>query len=330
MSNASGVREFLQITQEAAYKSFNGSVTRGTNQIVIALQDGNSYTMRPKPITVDIPYGGGLAVRKSSISDKTECKGKLKTRLCYSQANMLIGWGLTRVNSAQTAPWTTTEPIGDLASCTVDHAIYQDDTGTYKRRRYLGVKVSGGSIDVSEQSETAMLELDLVGSTPQGNTFDSSSDPDATAFPVPADSDYATDYVLFTDSGGNVTFNSAAFGEYTSLKTSWTNKLDMKYFANRFVQKIRNYGREIKLDSDVILLASPDFRGTYYELVAALAETSVVFNSGTHSITLDWKTNSRIDGLDDDLPLDKIYGRKLSLVSGYDVANTTDFSFSYS
>src|SRR6185503_5771302 len=330
MSNASGVREFLQITEENAYKTFNGAVSRGTNQIAIALQEGNAFTMRPRPVKINIPYGGGLAVRKASVSDKTELKGKLRTLLTYSQASLLLGAGLTRINGAQTAPWTTTEPIGDLASFTIDHGIYRDDTGDYKRTRYLGCKITGGSIEVSEDSETTVLDLDIVGSTPQGNTFDSSSDPGSSPFPIPADSDYATDYVLFSHSGGNLTRNNAAFAEYTRLKVSWENVIDAKYFANRFVQKVRCYGRQLMLDSDIVLRASPNFRSSYYELTTALDETKLVFNNGTHNITLDFYTNALIDSLEDDTSLEKLYGRKLQLISGYDTGNTADFAFSYS
>jgi hypothetical protein len=330
MSNATGVREFLQLTVESAYLTPKTSPVRGTDLLVIPLVDGNAYTVRPNPVVIDLPYGGGYAVRRSSVSDKMELRGKLRTRLCYSQAAVLLGLGLQRVNSGQTAPWVNTEPVGDLASVTIDHAIFQDDTATYKRRRHKGLKCAGGSFEIGEDSEVGTLELDLVGSTPEGNTIDDSSDPDDTAFPVPDDDEYPTDYVLFTDSGGNVHFNNVLFGEYTSLRTSWTNKLDVKFFARHFVQKIRCYGRDVMLDSDVILRQDPDFRGSLYEATAALASTSLVFNNGTHAITFDWKTNSRIKSLDDNLPLETIYGRRLSLASGYDVANTTDFSFSYS
>jgi hypothetical protein len=320
-------REFLQITQESSYLTPIAVPVRGTSQIAIRLEDGNSFSMRPTPITQSVMYGGGYNVEADTISDKTQLKGTLKTTLCYSQANLLLGAALTKINSAQTSPWTTTEPANQLASVTIDHAIWADDTGAYKRTRYLGCKVDAGSLSSSEDGQKFVLSLDLNGSTYQGNTYDSSTDPTSTVFPQPSDNEYPTDYVLFIHANGGFSIDSAAFAEFLSLNCSWQYGHVLNFFANRFVQKQRSWGRKVKLDADVILRASPDFRAAFQTLAAKTL--SLALTNGTHTITLDWKTKARIEGLDDDLPLGTNYQRKLSLGSRYDTTNNVDFTFTY-
>src|SRR4051812_44429476 len=100
-------REFLQITKESSYGVKKTTPVRGTDQIAIRLEDGNSFTPRANPVTVPVMYGGGYNVEVDTISDKTEVKGSLKTTLCYSQASLLLGWALSKVGVGQTTPWTT-------------------------------------------------------------------------------------------------------------------------------------------------------------------------------------------------------------------------------
>src|SRR4051794_33279942 len=100
-------REFVQITKESAFGVKKTSPVRGTDQIVIRLEEGNSFTPRATPVTASVMYGGGYNVESDTISDKTEVKGSLKTTLCYAQAEMLLGMALTKINPGQTEPWTT-------------------------------------------------------------------------------------------------------------------------------------------------------------------------------------------------------------------------------
>lgn len=321
-------REFLQITQESAYGTPVVSPVRGTSQLVMRLSGANQFTMRAVPVVVDVPYGGGWNVTAESISDKQELKGSLTTELCYSQASMLMGMGLTRINAGQTLPWVTTEPVNQLVSVTIDHAIWQDDTGAYKRSRYKGVKVDGGKIELSEDSQKVMLTLDLIGGTPEGNPYDSSTDPDATVFPQPTDAEYPTDFVLFIHANGGLTLSGGVFAEFTQLTASWKNMLQAQWFANRFVNKLRSYGRKITLDATCNILATPDVRTAFKALTAVTGK--LILTNTTHTITLDLKTNARYENLDDDLKLDQTFQRKITLGSRYDKgAAHTDFSFTY-
>lgn len=320
-------REFLQITKESALGVKKTTPVRGTDQIAIRLEDGNSYTPRATPVTVPVMYGGGYNVEADTISDKMEVKGTLKTTLCYSQASLLLGAALSKINSGQTAPWTTTEPANQYASVWIDHAIWRDDTGTYKRTAYPGCKFDAGNFAVSEDSQKMTVSLDVLGTKYQGNTFDSSVDPTALEFPQPDDDEYPTDYVLFIHSNAALLIDTVAFLKYKSLNFSWQNNHVVEYFANRFVQQQRSWGRKLKLDSDVHLVASPDFRAAFQTLAAK--DVSVAFTNGTNTLTLDFQGNARIEGLDDDLPLGTNYMRRMSIGSRFDTAAGTDFSFTY-
>jgi hypothetical protein len=320
------IREFLQITRETAYKTPHATPARGTDLIVCRLDDGNSFTMRGNPIAVPIMYGGGYAVQSTDVSDKMEVKGSLKVKLCYSQALTLLGLGINKISADQTAPWTTTEPVGDLASVTIDHAILNDDTGGYNRTRYRGCKCTGGRLECSEESQVSTLSLDLQGGDYQGNPYDGSADPDATVFPVPADDEYPTDFVQYSQSGGGFFLGSlvTARAQYSTLSLAWTNKIDSRYFGSRFVSINRSLGREMTLNADMMIVSTPDDRTTF-ESLGPLA-MKLTFSNGTNSILFDYRANSRIRALPDDLPLDKIYFRRYELVNRYDVQAHADMS----
>src|SRR5271165_2382246 len=185
-------REFLMLVQESAFKVPVSSPvvypTASASAFYVRLDGANVFTMRPRPVMVAVPYGGGVAIDAFRVSDKIECKGRLVTKLYAGPlSQFLLQWGGQQINSGQTSPWTTTEPAGDLASVSCYHAITRSD-GTIKRRVYLGTKVDGFDVDVSEDGTIATLSMDLSASTPQGNQFDSSTDPTAGTFPAPTDS----------------------------------------------------------------------------------------------------------------------------------------------
>ena len=142
--------------------------------------------MRPRPSgIVRTPYGGGVAIDAYAIADKIACQGQLTIPLSIGQAPFWLSWAGIRI-AGGTAPWTTSEPNGDLASCSVYHGIIEFD-GTVKRRVYLGCKVDSWTIACSEASTVATLTMQISGSTPQGNQFDSSADPSSGTFPIPSD-----------------------------------------------------------------------------------------------------------------------------------------------
>jgi hypothetical protein len=321
-------REFIQVTEESAFGTIVTTPVRGTNQIVIRLPGSNQFTMRPNPVKQPIPYGGGFQVIGHVVSDKTEMRGQITTPLCYSQAKFLLDWSSTRIDATGTIPWTTTEPQHQYASCTIDHAIMYDDTATIVRKRYTGVKVDKWAINISEDSQYASLRLDVIGSVYQGNTFDASTDPTAAAFPIPADSDFPSDFVLWIHSGGGLTIGATTRTQYTSIAFSGDNQSDVRYYANRFVNVIRSFGSMFTLDADITLISTPDDRAALNQILAQACQ--MVFNSGAgHTITVNLYGNNYINTLADDTAIGKIFGRKLNLTNRYDYTAGNWFTFTY-
>ena len=235
-------REFLMLVEESAYKTPVTTPvvypTASANAFFIRLDGANTFTMRPRPVMVAVPYGGGVAIDAFRVADKMELKGRLVTKL-YAGAlsQFLLQWGGQPINAGQTAPWTTTEPAGDLASVACYHAIARSD-GTIKRRVYLGCKVDGWDLEVSEDSTIATLSLDISGSTPQGNQFDSSTDPTAVTFPPPTDVQLPTNPYVFVHASGGLTIGSART-QFQSLKLASKNVLARRFWANRFINLMR-------------------------------------------------------------------------------------------
>lgn len=315
-------REFAMIVIESAYKTAKTTPTAGTEAIYVRLDGGNALTLRPKPIQTPIAYGGGYATNAFTVSDQIECVGTLQTKLYASQAKFLLDWACTPINSGQTAPWTTTEPVGDLASCSVYHAIMRSD-GTYKRRLYKGVKVEGGSVSVARDGQVASLSLNLRASTPEGNAFDSSTDPNSTIFPAPAETAYPTDPYLFIHSAGNFTYGSSRT-QFSSVAINWTNKMSAQWFENRFVNVHRFLGRESTLEASLYYKPTPDDRASFEGLTAQTL--SFELDNGTKATTFTFNSQNVIQDLDDDLPLDQVYMQNIVVANYFDPTAASDWS----
>lgn len=336
-------REFLLFVQESAYKTPVSSPvvypTTAANAFYMRLDGGNAFAMRPRPIMVSVPYGGGVAIDAFTVSDKLECKGRLTCKLYAGPVSaMLLQWAGQLINTGQTIPWVTTEPAGDLASMAIYHAIQRSD-GTIKRRVYLGCKADGFDIDVSEDGTIATLGIDISGSTPQGNQFDSSVDPTATTFPAPTDSpnQLPTNPYVFLNASGGLTIGSART-QFQSLKLSVKNQLARRFWANRFVNLLRFTGRATTLEAVNFYAPAPDDR-TAYEGVLGFATTGPVpytgtdvtleLTNGTHSATFDMKNNTVIQTLEDQLPLNDLYTQTMTVKGQFDSTTGTDLAMSF-
>ena len=327
-------REFLMLVEESSFGTPVTTPTLGTQAIYIRLDDGNAFSMRAKPKIYNIMHGGGLAIKTIQGSDVTMVAGTLKTKLCYSQASFLFNWATTRINTAQTAPFTTTEPAGDLVSMSVYHAIQRSD-GTYKRTQYPGTKVAKLSLNTTAENQIVDFSLDLVAQKKLGNTFDPGppGDPTSTIFPAPAlESSYPTDLVTFTHAAGGLTIGGTTRTMFGELAFEMTNALDARTYESRWVQIIRSLGRDSSLTVKNLYVPSPDDRSTY-EIQTAQSAT-LLFTNGTHTITLGFEGNNQFNSVDDDLPLDKVYEQQFVLQNQWDPAALSgvgqDFLFSYS
>jgi hypothetical protein len=319
-------REFLWIVKESSLGTVMASPVAGTDSIYIRLVDGNSFSMVAEPVIEEIPYGGGFAVTAEAISDHYGCKGQLKTKLYPSQAPLLMGLLMTRVDGSG-HPWTTTEPVGDLASVSIYHAVRRSD-GTYRRKRFAGCKAAGGRIEVSRQSTTAMLTLDLQACRSYGNAMDGSSDPDGTEFPAPGEVDYPVGPYTFKQSAGGVTVGSVRT-QYESLAIAIRNALDGRWFETSYLTVNQFCGRKSTLDIDLYLKASPDDRSAF-EAITAKAASVVLTNGVTgQNMTLQYNGQNTISALPYDLPLNQVFLQKLSLMNRFDPSASGDISVSF-
>jgi hypothetical protein len=318
-------REFLWIVKESALGTAMTSPAAGTDSIYIRLIDGNSFSMVAEPVIEEIPYGGGFAVTAEAVSDHYGCTGQLKSKLYPSQAPLLLSLLATRVGAGQTTPWLTTEPPGDLASISVYHAVRRSD-GTYRRKRFAGVKAKGGRIEVGRESTTATLTLDLQACRSYGNAMDGSSDPDATEFPAPTETDYPSAPYTFKNTAGHVNVGSSRT-QYDSLAIAIQNALDGRWFETSYLTLNQFCGRASTLDVDLYLKSSPDDRSAFEAITAQTC--SVVFNNGINSATVQFNGKNHIAKLPYDLPVDKAYMTKLSLKNRFSPSAGEDMSVTF-
>ena len=220
------------------------------------------------------------------------------------------------INTGQTSPWTTTEIATDLASVSIYHGIARSD-GTIKRRVYLGCKVDSWELEISESGTIATLSLQITGSTPQGNQFDSSSDPTSGTFPVPTDSQMPTTgttgpYVFAHASGGLLI--GSARTQFDAVKIKSTNVLAKRFWASRFLGMARLVGRHTTLEATNFYTPTPDDRTSYEGIVGLTTgggytgtDASFTLNNGTHTVVIDLKNNSVFTAIEDKTPLEDLY-----------------------
>jgi hypothetical protein len=318
-------REFLLWVQESAYKTPVGSPVLGTNSLYIRLPDSNSFTGRPKPMVVKVKRGGGQATQAYTVSDKTECKFSLKTPFYASQAALLLPWAGQQINTGQTTPWVTTEPAGDLISASLYHGIQRSD-GSIKRRVYLGAKVNSWGFDFSGEGQQGILNFEIQASTPQGNQFDSSTDPSAGTFAVPTDAQLPTDPYLFIHAAGNLTFGSSRT-QFEDFAFKSTNIMDARWFENRYANIIRFFGRDTTLSSSLYYKPTPDDRTAMEGLTTETV--SLELNNSVHTCTVTMNAANIYSDTDDDLGIDKAYMQKVTVQNQYDSAAPGDFTLAF-
>ena len=333
------MREYLCVVQESAFGTPVHTPNTGTpytynanattpNVFYVRLDGGNAFTARPMPVMVAVPFGGGVAVDAFRVSDKTEIKGRLTCK-AYAGAGLaagtpglagfLVEWAMSQVNAAQTAPWTTTEPPGDLASCTIYHAVaYGTPTAwatPYRIRAYYGGKVDGLDIDVSEDGTIATISLDI--------TFASVAavDPTPTVFPAPTEAQLPINPYVFTQSSMTV---GAARTTYSSAKLSVKNAIARRFWANKYIQLQRLCGRQTTLTAQNFLNQVPFSGATgderaLYEAVTVETASFELLNT-YHEILITLNTANVVTQVSDSLDLNNLYLQTITVNNQWDSA----------
>lgn len=258
------------------------------NAIFVRIDGGNAFTMRVRPVAEDIMSGGGYAYIGQTVAGRMALTGTLQTKLYANQAKFLLDWACTP-KSSTSVPWPNIDPssgrggtaTGDLCSCTIYHAIRRSD-GTYRTRMYGGVKVMGGTLSASADTQVVTLNLTLQGARPAKDLYYATdlntattqgahpvswaNDPAMDAYTVvndpmkiPDPNFYPTDVFLFTHSRGKLILNPntespavAYRTQFSSISLNFGNKCDARSFENRYVTKIQFLGRQATLTAKIL------------------------------------------------------------------------------
>lgn len=301
-------REVLYVVIESSFGNAKSTPALGTDAFYMRLDQDNAFTMEADPIHQDILYGGGLATVADTVSDVVAVKGAFNFLLypgIWSQ--ILLGWAFTPVNSGRTAPWTTTNglgdmPVGDLASLSFYHGILKEDGTTWQKTRYAGVKCDEVTIQAAEDGNNRAWRIsgNCTGIRPVGNAWDGSSDP-TTEFVTPpaAESSYAVGPYTFGHLGsgtGTVTLGSSGGSNRAAscagLRIIARNKFDPKYYTSRFLVTNRFLGRDTSAEAVLRLKMSPDDRASYRALTAQTV--TVLLDNGVSTATFTLNGNNLI------------------------------------
>jgi hypothetical protein len=334
---ASQSREFLLWNTESALNTPTASPvvypTSDYNAMYIPLIDGNAFTPYAKPVIEEIPYGGGVAITAEAVSDHYEAVGQLKVKLWPGMAQLLLGWALSRINTGQTSPWTTTQNPGDLASASMYHGVQRSD-GSILRKLYSGCKVSSLKLEVSRQSTTCMATFGIIASQQQGNSMDSTSDPTGTPFPIPTETQlsYGSPYT-FKQTAGNLiiaTSGSTARTEYEDVSVTVNNVIDGRWFEQSYRQVLQFCGRQTGLDTTLYYKPTPDDRTNMEAIAVHAASLAFTGLSTGLNLALQFNAQNTILDLPFDLPLNQAFMTKLSLRNRFDPSAGQDISFAMS
>ena len=167
----------------------------------------------------------------------------------------------------------------------------------------------------------------LVGSTPQGNSFDGSVDPTSTVFPEPALTAYPSDVVLFQHLKGYVSIGGTSRSNFENWEFSAHGTLNAYFDESRFANSIRLGGRRITASTRMRNKSNVDDRTTYES--ATVQAASLEWTNGVHSITLGMNTQNYIRPYKEDLPLDHEVYNNMGISSLLDQTAGNDLALAF-
>ena len=311
------VAQVVRVVRESAYGTTKTSPVAGTDAFYINCTESNSFNATAVPVPFLTPYGGTFDDPADLTIDHFNVTGRLSTLLYPDQCKFWMDLAVQRINAGQSVPWTTTEPPGDLASFTLYHAM-KTRAGTWKRMKFLGGKVAGLEISVSRSQPRATLNLDLVFQKVAGHSADSSSDPDATEFPLPAESDYASGPYTISETTGEFRRDGTAISSYQSLSIRINNRLHPLHEETKWLKTCGAHGREATIAADALYKTSPDHLA---DLQAGTARSYVVkFTKGTKVLTIDFNDNNHISAAAFNIPLGQEIRQNITVMNKWDRA----------
>lgn len=299
---------FVRLIKETAWGTPTASPVLNIDYVVIDLTEDNALSVEPEVIRKTIRSANSHNRRIINVAEQTKVEGTLSTLFYPSQQAVLMAL----LQPTGSAP-------EDVPSFTLDEG-FTLESGTVKRRRILGCKFEQMTLSCSQDDPAAKLQFAICGWKP------AASDPDATAFPEPAFSDYpsgAGDYpYTFQDTATHLKIGTTRTG-YASLEIAVKNILDRPFLESPYVSRIRYKGRDVDWKSTLLYSAFTD--RTSYESQSAL-DCEVTFDNGTNSAKFDFQTRNFLAGAPRKLPLGSAYYQDLSAEAFLDGTNSTDFA----
>ena len=294
-------REFLRITPETTPGTFNST---GAHTI-IDIEQSNAYTVRPRPITVDIRTAGAFNRRWKRVSKKASLEGTLNWLMHGSQAAVFVDWSIAASNA--------------LKSYTVDHCVMmEDDSSTKIYSRDLGVYVRQAELLASEQDQVLRAQLQLVG---MERTVIAATD-----FPTPVLTDFPTDAILtFEDASAGLSLHTASRLDLESFHLTIKNLIDVRYFVALWPQKLKYCGRDIDWTSRLAYSAA--IPRADYEAQTPLA-AAIIFNNGTNALTLNLNSQNYYGDVQDQIDHSKVFLQEINLSSFVDSATGDELNAS--
>lgn len=288
--------QFVRLTTESTYNAYNSAGAT----LDLFLPSGNAQTIRPDAKFWEIADAGvGNRLVRRNVG-WTSVGGTISTLLFPSQAPALLALAATFVSSP---------PCYDIASFTVDHAIFLDFGCTAIYRRYTGCKISNLALsaDMSDGGYPWVAKIDVIGSTPR--TITSSDFATPTLGSYPADDPY-----LFGEAAGNVVVG-AARTNFQSLSVVVANTIGAFRDENPYASSVSWFSRRIGFGGKFRFKSNAD--RLLYEAGTKQA-ASLELNNGTHTVTFGFGGQTIIDSIADDLPMNDFDTYTLSMTSMMD------------
>lgn len=290
-----GAQQWLRITKEATYGTFNGSAAP-SDIIWIRLVGDNPFTMRAVPQRQVIRSADGGNRRVQQVAPRKLVQGNLNT-LCYpSQMAYLLGAALTLTSN-------------ELSSYTFD---YFD---TVQGMRFLGTKIASLGYTSGSDSDYCSLALTLQA---QSRTTVTLAQPAFSVFPTD------TPYVHF-ETLGQVSVGGSTLAKYKQISFTINNVLAPTWDEDQWITSLYYAGRDVN-GSINPQYASATLR-TAFESQSALAVSMAWQRAAGLLTTLDMKGVNYIPSVDDDLKLGGASYQMVNFEAFYDGSASTDCSF---
>jgi len=313
-------RRWVNFVTESAYKTGSGTLfdntTLGTKWLPIELSADDDWNPVWMPDREAVKTTLASAKTERHVGTTSSLTASLRTLLYPAQDDLLVGWGFNRINSGQTSPWTTTEPVGDCASAIFAWGI-TDDTNTLTKYRGDGFKVQSMEVAMSRSTlgGAAVLSAQLVGSQRIAAIGQDVEPTTLTYYPSTAPY-HLTECAL--------TVNGTVHQNYDSVTVGVENDLIVRKDNRTYAQPIRAFGRSVKIQVSKLFTISPDIEALYLSRNACSNCTLVMTHATSPTLTFDLKAQARITDYKRALPLSEVHGESYTVEAFFDRVATTD------